>query len=86
VKMSAQPQSLERKPRDQYRHYGRAFSKRRIRCDVRSRIEANIRCLKAFNERISAKEPDRQTAEFQVSVGLMNSFFACRMAKIIREA
>jgi len=34
--------------------------------NARSRIEAKMRCLKAFGERISAREPDRQTAEIQI--------------------
>lgn len=39
---------------------------------VRSRIEAKMRCLKAFGERIAARDPDRQTAEIQIRIALMN--------------
>lgn len=35
---------------------------------VRSRIEAKMRCLKAFGERIATRDPDRQTAEIQVRI------------------
>ena len=44
------------------RHYGRSFWKRWTGYQVRSRIEAKMRCLKAFGERIAARDPDRQTA------------------------
>lgn len=44
------------------RHYGRAFWKRWTGYHVRSRVEAKMRCLKAFGERIAARDPDRQGA------------------------
>jgi hypothetical protein len=44
------------------RHYGRAFWKRWTGYHARSRIEAKMRCLKAFGERIAARHPDTQTA------------------------
>jgi hypothetical protein len=33
-----------------------------------------MRCPKAFGERIAARDPDRQTAEIQIRVALMNRF------------
>jgi hypothetical protein len=66
------------------RHYGRAFWKRRTGYHVRSRIEAKMRCLKAFGERISARDPDRQTAEIQIRIALMNRFSALGTAEIVR--
>ena len=42
------------------RHYGRAFWKRWTGYYLRSRIEAKMRCLKAFGERIAARDPDRR--------------------------
>lgn len=68
------------------RHYGRAFWKRWTGYHVRSRIEAKMRCLKAFGERIAARDPDRQTAEIQIRVALMNRFSALGTAEIIRAA
>ena len=68
------------------RHYGRAFWKRWTGYHVRSRIEAKMRCLKAFGERISATDPDRQTAEIQIRVALMNRFSALGTAEIVRVA
>jgi len=48
-------------------HSGRAFWKRWTRYHARSRAEARMRCLKAFGERIAARDPGRQTAEIEVS-------------------
>ena len=66
------------------RHYGRAFWKRWTGYHVRSRIEAKMRCLKAFGERIAARDPDRQTAEIQIRIALMNRFSALGTADIVR--
>ncbi len=66
------------------RHYGRAFWKRWTGYHVRSRIEAKMRCLKAFGERIAARDPDRQTAEIQIRIALMNRFSALGTAEIVR--
>ncbi len=66
------------------RHYGRAFWKRWTGYHVRSRIEAKMRCLKAFSERIAATHPDSQTAEIQISVALMNRVSALGTAEIVR--
>lgn len=66
------------------RHYRRAFWKRWTGYHARSRIEAKMRCLKAFGERISARDPDRQTAEIQIRVALMNRFNAIGTAEIVR--
>jgi hypothetical protein len=68
------------------RHYGRAFWKRWTGYHVRSRIEAKMRCLKAFGERIAARDPDRQTAEIQIRIALMNRFAALGTAEIVRVA
>ena len=43
-----------------------------------------MRCLKAFAERIAARDPDRQTAEIQIRVALMNRFNALGTAEIVR--
>lgn len=66
------------------RHYGWAFWKRWTGYLAQSRIEAKLRCLKTFEERIAARAPDRQTAEIQIRVALMNRFFALRIVEIIR--
>jgi len=45
-----------------------------------------MRSLKAFGERIVARDPDGQTAEIQIRAALMNRFSALGAAKIIRVA
>jgi len=68
------------------RHYDRAFWKRWAGYHDRSRIEAQIRCLKALGERCVAKDPDRQTAEIQIRVARMNRFSVPGTAEIILVA
>lgn len=68
------------------RHYGRAFWNRWSGYHARSRIEAKMHRLKALGERISARDPHRQTAEIQIRVALMNRFSALGTAEIIRVA
>lgn len=45
-----------------------------------------MRCLKAFGERIAARDPDRQTAEIQIHIALSNRFNARGTAEIERVA
>jgi len=68
------------------RHFGRAVWKRWTGYHARSRIEAKMRCLKAFGERIAARDPNRQTAEIHIRVALMNRFSALGTAEIVRGA
>ena len=63
---------------------GRAAWKRWSGYHARSRIEAKMRCLKSFGERIASRDPDRQTAEVQIRVALMNRFNALGTAEIER--
>lgn len=65
---------------------GRAAWKRWSGYHARSRIEAKMKCLKAFGERIASRDPDRQTAEVQIRVALMNRFNALGTAEIERVA
>lgn len=66
------------------RHFGRAFWKRWTGYHARSRVEAKMRCLKAFGDRIASRDPDRQTAEIHVRAALMNRFSALGRAEIVR--
>jgi hypothetical protein len=66
------------------RHHGRAFWKRWAQYHLRSRIEAEMRWLKALGERIAVRDPDRQTVEIQSRVALMNRFSALGTAEIVR--
>lgn len=53
---------------------------------VRIRIEATMRCLKAFGERIASSGPDRQTAEIHIRIALMKRFNALGTTEIERLA
>ncbi len=44
----------------------------------------NLLDLKAFGERIAARDPERQTAEIQIHIALMNRFSALGTPEIIR--
>jgi hypothetical protein len=68
------------------RHFGRAFWKRLTGYHARSRIEAQMRRLKSFGERIASRDPDRQTAEIHTRIALMNRFSALGQAEIRRVA
>ena len=68
------------------RHLGRAIWKRWSGYHVRSRIEAKMRGLKSFGERIASRDPDRQTAEIHIRIALMNRFNALGQAEIERVA
>jgi hypothetical protein len=68
------------------RRYGRAFWKLWTGYHVRSRIDAKMRCLKAFGEGIAARYPDRQTAEIQIRIAIINRFNALGAAEIVSMA
>lgn len=68
------------------KRYGREFWKRWTGYHARSRVEAKMRCLKSFGDRIAAKDPDRQTAEIHIRIALMNRFSALGQAEITRVA
>ncbi len=65
---------------------GRAIWKHWSGYHARSRIEARMQCLKAFGERIASRGPDRQTAEIQIRIALMNRFNSLGTAEIERVA
>lgn len=68
------------------RHLGRAIWKNWSGYHVRSRIEAKMRGLKSFGERIASRDPDRQTAEIHIRIALMNRFNELGQAEIERVA
>ena len=41
-----------------------------------------MNCLKAFGERIASREPDRQAAEIQICIAIMNRYNALGNAEI----
>ena len=68
------------------REEGRAGWKRPNGYHARSRAEVKMRCLKAFGDRIAARDPDRQTAEIHIRVALINRFNALGTADVVRVA
>ncbi|MBP1807458.1 IS5 family transposase [Rubellimicrobium aerolatum] len=66
--------------------FGRALWKRLTGYHARSRIEAQMRRLKSFGERIALRDPDRQAAEIHTRIALMNRFSALGRAEITRVA
>ncbi|MEI4474229.1 IS5/IS1182 family transposase, partial [Frigidibacter sp. MR17.24] len=65
------------------RRLGRANWKRSVGYHVRSRVEARMNCLKSFGERIASRDPDRQTAEIQIRIAIMNRYNTLGTAEII---
>ncbi len=65
---------------------GRAFWKRWTRYHARSRVEAKMRCLVAFGERIAARDPNRRSAEIHIRVALVDRFNALGTAEVVRRA
>jgi hypothetical protein len=55
---------------------GRAIWRRWSRYHRRSRAETKMHCVKLLGQRLSARDFDRQVAEFQVRVAVLNSFTA----------
>jgi hypothetical protein len=47
-------------------------------------VALNLLDLKAFGDRIAARDPDRQTAEIQICIALINRFSALGTADIVR--
>jgi len=64
------------------RRLGRALWKRWADYHVRSRVEAQMNRLKLFGERIMSRDPDRQTAEIQIRIAIMNRFSVPGRAEI----
>ncbi|EIE49648.1 transposase IS4 family protein [Citreicella sp. 357] len=68
------------------RHCGSALWKRWTGYHARSRIEAKMRWLKSFGERIMARGPDRQSTEFHIRIALVTRLNALGTAEIVRVA
>ena len=66
--------------------FGRALWKRLTGYHARSRIQARMRRLKSFGERLASRDPDRQAAEIPTRIALMNRFSALGRAAITRVA
>jgi hypothetical protein len=81
------------------RKNGRAWKEDCQAARARIRIEAKplivcsqttagqwMHCVKLLGQRLSARGPDRQTAEIHIRIALMNRFNALGTAEIIRTA
>jgi hypothetical protein len=57
-------------------HLGRALWRRWSGYHRRSRVETKMHCVKLLGQRLMARDFDRQVAEFQVRVAVLNGFTA----------
>lgn len=64
------------------RFLGRSIWKTWTGYHARSRVEAQMNRLKLFGERIMSRDPDRQTAEIQIRIAIMNRCSALGRAEI----
>jgi hypothetical protein len=58
------------------KYLGRALWRRWSGCHRRSRVETKMHCIKLLGQRLMARDFDRQVAEFQVRVAVLNGFTA----------
>lgn len=66
------------------RHFGREFWMQWTGYHTRSHVEVKMRCLKAFGERIAARDPDRQITEIHIRIALINRFNTLGSAEVVR--
>jgi len=55
---------------------GRTIWRRRSGCHRRSRVETKMNCMKLLGQKLAARDLDRQTAELQVRIAILNRFTA----------
>ena len=58
------------------KYLGRALWRRWSGYHRRSRVETKMHCVKLLGQRLMARDFDRQVAEFQVRVAILNGFTA----------
>ena len=68
------------------RRFGRAIWRTWSGYRRRRLIEAKMRCLNLLGERLTARTPDRQTAELQIRAALLNRFTALGTPETMRVA
>ena len=64
------------------RRLGRSIWKKWVGYHTRSRVEAQMNRLKLLGDRIMSRDPDRQTAEIQTRIAIMNRYSALGRAEI----
>jgi len=57
-------------------HFGRTIWRRWSGYHRRSRVETRMHCVKLLGQRLAARDFDRQVAEFQLRVAVLNGFTA----------
>ena len=58
------------------KYLGRALWRKWSGYHRRSRVETKMHCMKLLGQRLMARDPDRQVAELQIRVAVMNGFTA----------
>jgi len=58
------------------KYLGRALWRRWSEYHRRSRAETKMHCVKLMGQRLAAREFDRQVAEFQIRIAVLNGFTA----------
>jgi hypothetical protein len=58
------------------KYLGRALWRRWSGYHRRSRVETKMHCVKLLGQRVAARDFDRQVAEFQVRVAVLNGYTA----------
>ena len=66
------------------KRFGRVNWKKWSGYHRRSRVEAKMRCVKLLGERIMARDFDRQDAEVQIRIALMNRFTSLGTPETVR--
>ena len=68
------------------KYLGRALWRRWSGYHRRSRVETKMHCVKLLGQRLMARDFDRQVAEFQVRVAVLNGFTALGIpvTKVVR--
>jgi hypothetical protein len=58
------------------KYLGRALWRRRSGYHRRSRVETKMHCVKLLGQRLMARDFDRQVAELQVRIAVLNGYTA----------
>ena len=58
------------------KRFGRTIWRRWSGYHRRSRVETKMHCVKLLGQRLAARDFDRQVAEFQIRMAVLNSFTA----------
>jgi hypothetical protein len=68
--------AVRNKARRESKHLGRALWRRWSGYHRRSRSETKVHCVKLLGQRLMARDFDRQVAEFQIRIAVLNGYTA----------